>query len=72
MQTLTLSESALALLRFRAKKWPVKINERRLVAYQELVAAGIMVPAGDDFQFTEDGWARREEYIAAAEAHLEG
>jgi hypothetical protein len=70
MQTVMLSEAALALLRFRAKKWPVKINERRLIAYQELVAAGIMVLDGEDFQFTEDGWARREEYIAAAETHI--
>jgi len=70
MQTITLSESALAVLRFRAKKIPMKVNERRLVAYSDLVAAGIMVPDGEGFQFTEDGWARREEYIRAAEAHL--
>ena len=60
MQTITLSESALAVLRFRAKKYPVKVNDRTLPAYRELVAAGIMVPDQESgFQFTEDGWARR-------------
>jgi hypothetical protein len=71
MQTITLSESALAVLRFRAKKYPVKVNDRTLPAYRELVAAGIMVPDQESgFQFTEDGWARREEWISAAEAHI--
>ena len=40
-------------------------------AYCELVAAGIMVPDGKDLKFTEDGWIRREEYIAEAEEHIE-
>jgi hypothetical protein len=71
MQTVTLSESALAVLRFRAKKWPMKVNERRQSAYQELVEAGIMVPDGDDFRFTEDGWTRREELISEAQERIE-
>ena len=29
-----------------------------------------MEPDGDDFRFTEDGWAQREELVGAAEAHL--
>ena len=29
-----------------------------------------MEPDGEDFRFTEDGWARREELITAAEAHV--
>jgi len=70
MQTSALSASALAVLRFRAKKWRIKVNERSLAAFHELAAAGIMVPDGDDFRFTEDGWARRDELISAAEAHL--
>jgi len=73
MQTITLSESALAVLRFRAKKYPVKANDLTLPAYRELVAAGIMLPDQESgFQFTEDGWARREEWICAAEAHIRG
>jgi len=70
MQKTALSASALAVLRFRAKKWPTKVNEQSVPAFQELVSAGIMVPDGDDFRFTEDGWAQRDELISAAEAHL--
>ena len=64
-----LSASALLVLRFRANNWPIKHARRD--AYRELVAAGIMVPDGEDFKFTEDGWTRREEYIAEAEEHSE-
>ncbi len=62
-----LSPSALLVLRFRANKWPME--QDRPDAYRELVAAGIMAPDGEDFKFTEDGWNRREEYIAEAEAY---
>ncbi len=70
MATITLSEAALAVLRFRAKEWPTKVNEGSLAAFHELVSAGIMVRDGDDFRFTEDGWARRDELISSAEAHI--
>jgi len=70
MQTVTLSESALAVLRLRAKGLRLPVTGRRLEAYRELAAAGIMQPDGEDFRFTEDGWARREELVSAAEAHL--
>jgi hypothetical protein len=73
MQDVTLSENAVAILRFRAKGWPWKVNERNATAYRELAAAGIMepVPRGHpEFRFTADGWARREEILTAAEAHL--
>lgn len=70
MTTITLSEAALAVLRFRAKEWPTKVNEGSLAAFHELVSAGIMVRDGDDFRFTEDGWARRDELISSAEAHI--
>jgi hypothetical protein len=53
MPTITLSESALAVLRLRAKEIPMKVDECRLVAYRELVAAGIMMPDGEDSQFTD-------------------
>jgi hypothetical protein len=71
MQTIALSETAVALLRFRVKKWPMKVRERDLPAYQELVDAGIMVPVGNDFQFTDGGWAHREELLLAAEDRIE-
>ena len=70
MQTVALSKSALAVLRLRAKGLRLPVTDRRLEAYRELADAGIMEPDGDDFRFTEDGWARREELISAAEAHL--
>jgi hypothetical protein len=71
MQTVMLSESALAVLRFRAKKWPRKVTERDLPAYRELVDAGIMVPDGEDFQFTEEGWTRREEILRDEQERIE-
>jgi hypothetical protein len=71
MQTIALSETALAVLRFRAKKWPMKVRERDLPGYRELIAAGIMEPDGEDFKFTEDGWARREELISEAQERIE-
>ena len=71
MQTVDLSESAVALLRFRVKKWPMKVRERDLSAYQELVNAGIMMPDGDEFRFTEDGWSHREELLREAEDRIE-
>ena len=39
-------------------------------AYRELVDAGIMVPDGEEFRFTEGSYARREQILDAAEAHL--
>jgi hypothetical protein len=67
--TMQLSASALLVLRFRANNWRIKHPRRD--AYRELVAAGIMVPDGEDFKFTEDGWTRREECIAEAEEHID-
>jgi hypothetical protein len=70
LEMLALSESAVAVLRLRAKGLRLPVTDRRLEAYCELAKAGIMEPDGKDFRFTEDGWARREELISAAEAHL--
>jgi hypothetical protein len=56
METNTLSESAVANLRFRIKGF--SLREQDLPAYRELVAAGIMEPvagAGPDFRFTPYG-----------------
>jgi hypothetical protein len=44
MQTMTLSENAIAVLRFEIKGYHSKAKERRLPAYRELAAAGIMEP----------------------------
>jgi hypothetical protein len=68
-ETFALSESAVAVLRLRAKGLHLPATDRRLEAYCELAKAGIMEPDGEDFRFSEDGWARREELISAAEAH---
>ncbi len=70
MQTSALSETAVAVLRFRVRGWRFPVRERDRDAFRELVEAGIMEPDGEDFRFTEGGWARRDELLAAAEAHL--
>jgi len=49
----------------------MKVRERDLPGYRELIAAGIMEPDGEEFKFTEDGWARREELISEAEDRIE-
>jgi hypothetical protein len=69
-ETFALSESAVAVLRFRVKGWRFPVRERDRDAFGELVEAGIMEPDGKDFRFTDGGWARREELLGAAEAHL--
>jgi hypothetical protein len=71
MPTIALSADAVAKLRFRVKGWRFPIRDRDLPGYQELVAAGIMVPEGDDFRFTEEGWARREEILHEAAERIE-
>jgi hypothetical protein len=67
----TLSESAVALLRFRVRGWPIKVRESDLPAFHELVDAGILKPDGKDFRFTEDGWLQRNELLAEAEDQIE-
>src|SRR5258708_30974072 len=71
--TLALSANAVAVLRFEIEGWRSKVPSRRLPAYRELDAAGIMepVPGSDSgYRFTEYGWNRREEILDAAVAHL--
>ncbi len=77
-ETFALSESAVAVLRFRVKGYRMKVTDRSLEAFRELAAAGIMepVPGADgnpeaDYQFTEDGWARRQELLSEAEERIE-
>jgi hypothetical protein len=71
MQRFKLSESAVALLRFRVKGHRTPVTERRVPAFRELVDAGILVPDAGDFRFTEDGWARREEILREEEERIE-
>ena len=77
-ETFALSESAVAVLRFRVKGYRMKVTDRSLETFRELAAAGIMepVPGADgnpeaDYQFTEDGWARRQELLSDAEERIE-
>ena len=58
MQTVTLSEAAVAVLRFEIRGWKAKRKEDRLAAYRELAAAGIMEPVPGteaDYRFTDEG-----------------
>jgi hypothetical protein len=72
-ETFALSESAVAVLRFCVKGYRMKVTDGSLEAFRELAAAGIMEPvpgeAGKleaDYQFTGDGWARRQELLSEA------
>jgi hypothetical protein len=56
MQTMTLSEAAVATLRFEIKGWKKRVRDQDLPAYRELVAAGIMEGDGRDFRLAE--WGR--------------
>jgi hypothetical protein len=71
MPTVTLSESAVATLRLEIKGWKKRVREQELPAYRELVAAGIMVPDGETFRFTEEGWSRREKILCEEEERIE-
>ncbi len=77
-ETFALSESAVALLRFRVKGYRMKVTDRSREAFRELATAGIMepVPGADgnpegDYRFTEGGWARRQELLIDAEERIE-
>ena len=66
MQTVTLSEAAVAVLRFEIRGWKAKRKGARLAAYRELAAAGIREPVPGteaDYRFTDEGSARREEIL---------
>jgi hypothetical protein len=77
-ETFALSESAVAVLRFRVKGYRVKVTDHSQEAFRELAAAGIIepVPGADgnlepDYRFTEVGWARRQELLSDAEGRIE-
>jgi hypothetical protein len=70
METITLSEAAVACLRFRIKGFPLR--EQDLAAYRELVAAGIMEPAsGMEYRFTPWGVEHREEILERESDRIE-
>jgi len=71
MQTITLSENAVAPLRFLVKGWHFPIREQDLPAYRELVDAGIMEPDGDDFRFTAAGMEHREAILESEADRIE-
>ncbi len=71
MQTITLSESAVAVLRFRAMRCPMKIREQDREAFRELVDAGIMKPDGTSYRFTDDGRMRRKHILREREEKIE-
>jgi hypothetical protein len=78
MPTIALSESAVAVLRFRVKGWRFPIRDRDRDAFRELIAAGIMTPVTGadgtpevDYRFTEEGWVRRQELLHEAEERIE-
>ncbi len=70
MQTITLSEAALALLRHRIATKDATVTADNLEAYRELVRAETMYPVSgmfggpeSNFRFTDEGWSRRGEWI---------
>ena len=71
MQTVALSESAVAVLRLRVRGHKMPVTEQRRAAYLELVAAGIMAPDGEEFRFTDDGWARRDQILDVEQDRIE-
>ena len=70
MQTVELSDAALALLRSRVDGGSREVNDLNREVYRELARAGIMYPvsgfiSGPEylFRWTDDGWARRFEIL---------
>jgi hypothetical protein len=74
MQTVTLSEAAVAVLRFEIRGWKAKRKGARLAAYRELAAAGIMepVPGSEvEYRFTRDGWEHRQAILEREAERIE-
>ncbi len=72
-ETITLSESALALLRSRLAGRAVDVTDETRPAYRELAAMGLMIPLHtfakgreSAYRFTEEGWGRREDFLASS------
>ncbi|WP_165234717.1 hypothetical protein [Aquisphaera insulae] len=73
MDTTTLSETAVAVLRFEVKGYRSRDPRGRQQAYRELEAAGIMepVPGGPGYRLTSAAFERRHELLAEAEDRIE-
>ena len=70
--TITLSETAVALLRFRIKGYKSPARNIDQTAFGELVAAGIMEPDGaGDYRFAEEDGTRRKEILCGEEDRIE-
>jgi hypothetical protein len=70
-EVLTLSDAAVAVLRRRIETKRSEVTPENIEAYRELARAGIMYPVSGfvhgpeaNFRFTEEGWNRREEWLA--------
>ncbi len=74
MQTVTLSATAVAVLRFEIRGWKAKDPAGRLPAYRELASAGIMepVPGSEaDYRFTREGLEHREAILEREAERIE-
>jgi hypothetical protein len=70
MQTIKLSEAALALLRLHVSHDGIMVDDTNREAHRELARAGIMYPLSgfasgpeSHYRFTKEGWERREELL---------
>jgi hypothetical protein len=75
MQTIALSEAALAQMRVHMEQDGIRVDDGNREAYRELALAGIMYPVstltrGPEayFRFTGFGWDRRDEILSCAKA----
>ncbi len=71
MHTDTLSEAAVATLRFEIKGWKGKVREIDLPGYRELVAAGIMEPDGEGFRLTAEGRSDGQAIVEREQERIE-
>jgi hypothetical protein len=75
MQTqIALSANAVFTLRNEIKGYRMPVTDRRLVAYRELAAAGIMEPvpgSESGYRFTEEGMEHREEILEREQERIE-
>ena len=74
MQTVTLSATAVAVLRFEIRGWKAKDPASRLPAYREMAAAGIMepVPGSEvEYRFTREGLEHREAILEREAERIE-
>lgn len=71
LQTEKLSESAVAVLRFRGKGHRMRPDPGNLPAFGELVSAGIMEADGDDFRLTEAGRTQWKEIVDRESERIE-